>query len=67
YYTEQQAENAFLGRSALYITRESAGDLPQAIKAAFDSVVLFRKLPSAGDDARPLYIYLCLVYQTLPL
>jgi Dolichyl-phosphate-mannose-protein mannosyltransferase len=67
YFTEQQAENAFLGRSALYITRESVNDLPQSIKAAFDSVILFRELPGAGDDARPLYIYLCLIYQTLPL
>ena len=67
YYTEQQAENPFLGRSALYITRERAGDLPQSIRAAFDSVVLFRELPGAGGDPRPLYIYLCLVYQTLPL
>jgi hypothetical protein len=67
YFTEQQAENAFFGRSALYITRERAGDLPQSIKAAFDSVILFRELPGAGDDARPLYIYLCLIYQTLPL
>ena len=67
YYTEQQAENPFLGRSALYMTRERAGDLPQSIRAAFDSVVLFRELPGAGGDPRPLYIYLCLVYQTLPL
>jgi len=67
YFTEQQAENPFLGRSALYVTHERAGDLPQPIKAAFDSVILFRELPSAGDDPRPLYIYLCLIYQTLPL
>jgi hypothetical protein len=67
YFTEQQAENAFLGRSALYITHETRGDLPQSIEAAFDSVSLFRELPGAGDDSRPLYIYLCLIYQTLPL
>ena len=67
YFTEQQAENAFLGRSALYITHERSGDLPQSIKAAFDSVILFRELSGAGDDARPLYFYLCQIYQTLPL
>jgi hypothetical protein len=67
YFTEQQAENPFLGRSALYITRERAGDLPQSIRGAFDSVILFRELPGAGEDPQPLYIYLCLVYQTLPL
>ena len=67
YFTEQQAENAFLGRSALYMTHERAGDLPQSIGAAFDSVILYRELPGAGDDSRPLYIYLCQIYQTLPL
>jgi hypothetical protein len=67
YYKEQQAENLFLGRSALYITHEHTADLPQSIRAAFDSVALFRELPGAGGDPRPLYIYLCLVYQTLPL
>ena len=67
YFTEQQAENAFLGRSALYITHEAPGDLPQSIEGAFDSVSLFRELPGAGDDARPLYIYLCLNYRTQPL
>ena len=67
YFTEQQAENPFLGRSALYITHERDADLPQSIRGAFDSVVFFRELPGAGVDTRPLYIYLCLVYQTLPL
>ncbi len=67
YFTEQQAENPFLGRSALYMTHERDDELPQSIRGAFDSVVLFRELPGAGVDTRPLYIYLCLVYQTLPL
>jgi hypothetical protein len=67
YFTEQEAENAFLGRSALYISREHEGDLPQAIGAAFESVSLSHELPRAGNDPRPLYIYLCLNYQTLPL
>jgi hypothetical protein len=67
YFTEQEAENAFLGRSALYISREHEDELPQAIGAAFESVSLFRELPGAGNDPRPLYIYLCLNYQTLPL
>ena len=67
YFTEQHAENLFLGRSALYITHERDGELPQSIRGAFDSVVLFRELPGIEADSRPLYIYLCLVYQTLPL
>jgi hypothetical protein len=67
YFTEQQAENPFLGRSALYITHERDPELPQSIRGAFDSVVLFRELPGTTADTRPLYIYLCLIYQTLPL
>ena len=67
YFTEQHAENPFLGRSALYLTHEQDAELPQSIRGAFDSVVLFRELPGTEADARPLYIYLCLVYQTLPL
>ena len=67
YFTEQRAENPFLGRSALYITHERDAELPQSIRGAFDSVVLFREIPGTEADSRPLYIYLCLVYQTLPL
>ena len=67
YFTEQHAENPFLGRSALYLTHERDAELPQSIRGAFDSVVLFRELPGTEADTRPLYIYLCLVYQTLPL
>jgi hypothetical protein len=67
YFTEQRAENPFLGRSALYMTHERDAELPQSIRSAFDSVVLFRELPGIEADTRPLYIYLCLVYQTLPL
>jgi 4-amino-4-deoxy-L-arabinose transferase-like glycosyltransferase len=67
YFTEQQAENPFLGRSALYITHERDAELPQTIRGAFDSVILFREVPGIEADTRPLYIYLCLVYQTLPL
>jgi hypothetical protein len=67
YFTEQQAENPFLGRSALYITHERDVELPQSIRGAFDSVALFREIPGTEADSRPLYIYLCLVYQTLPL
>ena len=49
------------------ITHERDAELPQSIRGAFDSVVLFRELPGTEADTRPLYIYLCLVYQTLPL
>lgn len=67
YFTEQQAENPFVGRSALYITHEPAAELPQSIQAAFNAVTPLGELPAAGDSARPLYIHLCVTYQTLPL
>jgi len=65
YFTEQKGENPFLGRSALYITREPPDDMPQTIRAAFGSVSPLGKITRAGKDA--LYIYLCLNYETLPL
>lgn len=64
---EQPGENPFIGRSALYITRESANDVPQSITAAFETVTLLKELPPAGNNAEPLYIYLCHNYQTMPL
>ena len=67
YFTEEEGENPFLGRSALYISHEAADDLPQTIKAAFVAVNLLEKLPPVGGDAEPLYIYQCLDYQTQPL
>jgi len=67
FFTEQKGENPFMGRSALYISRESACDLPQTIKAAFESVTFLKQLPPAGGGSEPLYIYLCVNYQTLPL
>ncbi len=67
FFTEQKGENPFMGRSALYISRESANDVPQTIKAAFESVTFLQRLPPVGGDSEPLYIYLCVNYQTLPL
>lgn len=67
FFTEQKGENPFMGRNALYLSRESANDVPQAIKAAFESVTFLKSLPGAGGDPEPLYIYLCVNYQTLPL
>jgi hypothetical protein len=67
FFTEQKGENPFVGRSALYITREPAEDVPQSIKGAFESVTLLKKLPPAGGGSEPLYLYFCLNYQTLPL
>jgi hypothetical protein len=67
YYTEQKGENPFIGRSALYITEEKADEVPQTIKAAFESVTLLEEYPLRGAHRNPLYIYLCKNYQTLPL
>ncbi len=67
YFTEQKGENPFVGRSALYVSRESANDVPQAVKAAFESVTFLKRLPSAGNESGPLYLYFCQNYQTLPL
>ncbi len=67
YYTEQKGENPFVGRSALYITEEKADEVPQTIKAAFESVTLLEEYPLRGAHRNPLYIYLCKNYQTLPL
>lgn len=67
FFTEQKGENPFMGRSAIYISRESANDVPQAVKAAFESVTFLKRLPPAGHENGPLYLYFCQNYQTLPL
>ncbi len=65
YFTEQKGENPFAGRSALYLTREATDNLPQTIRAAFEAVTLLKTINPEGKE--PLYIHLCLNYQTLPL
>jgi hypothetical protein len=65
FFTEQKGENPFIGRDALYVTRETLDDLPQAIRGAFESVTLAGEIADVGE--KPLYIYRCLNYQTLPL
>lgn len=67
YFTEQKGENAYIGRDALYITREQADEVPQTIKAAFESVTYLGQFPPPGNENERLYIYLCVNYQTLPL
>lgn len=67
YYTEQKGENPFVGRSAIYFTHESENDLPQAIKAAFESVTPLHRVDHVGSNGKPLFLYLCRNYQTMPL
>jgi len=61
YFTEQKGINPYMGRSALYL----GSDLPQTIKAAFESVTELRGIALPGRE--PLTIYVCLDYQTMPL
>ena len=64
-FTEQEGANPFLGRSALYITTQEPGGLPQAITAAFAGVQLLGEI--TAPDGRILRAYLCSDYQTMPL
>lgn len=64
-FTEQEGRNLFLGRSALYISREAPDDLPQAIRSAFGSVTPLFEFPH--PDGTALRVYLCEDYQTMPL
>ena len=64
-FTEQEGANPFVGRSALYITTQAPGDLPQAITAAFAGVQLLGGI--TAPDGRILRAYLCSDYQTMPL
>jgi len=64
-FTEQDGANPFLGRSALYITRQQPDDLPQAITAAFGAWRLVAEISAL--NGKVLRIYLCSDYQTMPL
>ncbi|MEY3480120.1 MAG: hypothetical protein RIQ71_895 [Verrucomicrobiota bacterium] len=64
-FTEQDGANQFIGRTALYITTQTADDLPQAITAAFTAVQLLQEI--TAKDGRILRVYLCSDYQTMPL
>lgn len=66
FFTEQQGRNPYMGRPAIYAGPEDPDSLPQAIDAAFTEVTLLGQL-HADDAADPLYFYLCMDYQTLPL
>lgn len=64
-FEEMRAVNPFLGRSALYLTREATDDLPQTIQSAFESVQPVAEI-RAGDNLT-LHLYFCRNYLTLPL
>jgi len=64
-FTEQEGHNPFIGRSALYITRQGTQDLPQAITAAFGAWRLAAEIST--PDGQTLRVYFCSDYQTMPL
>jgi len=61
FFQEQKGVNPFLGRNAIYVGEE----LPQTVKAAFQEVRPYRKIPLLNGET--LTIFFCLGYQTLPL
>ncbi|MEX1044563.1 MAG: glycosyltransferase family 39 protein [Chthoniobacterales bacterium] len=64
-FTEQDGANPFVWRSALYITPQTADQLPQAITAAFASHRLLAEITTPSGQV--LRVYLCSEYETLPL
>lgn len=64
FFAELRAVNPYKGYSAIYVGREPPDKLPQAIHGAFADVEAVSEVRSA---AGPIYLYLCLDYQTLPL
>ncbi len=64
-FTEQDGANAFLWRSALYITPQKPDQLPQAVTAAFAAHRLLAEISTPSGEI--LRVYLCSEYETLPL
>jgi hypothetical protein len=64
-FTEQDGANPFVGRSALYVTSQTADQLPQAITAAFAAHRLLAEITTPSGEV--LRVYLCQNYETLPL
>lgn len=64
-FTEQDGANPFLWRSALYITPQTADELPQSITAAFAAHRLLAEITTPSGQV--LRVYLCSEYETLPL
>lgn len=69
FFAELSAENPYVGRSALYLTDEEFGELPQAVTGAFSVVSPAAVLTLDEDSGSPkvLRLYFCADYQTLPL
>lgn len=67
-YTEEKSVSPFLGRNALYITGESANELPQTITGAFNGVGLLKEVPLLKNGKLvTVRIYQCEGYRGLAL
>lgn len=68
FYTEEKSVSPFLGHNALYITTESAEELPQVITGAFGAVALLKET-ELNWNGRPtvIRIYQCENYRMLSL
>jgi len=67
-YTEEKSASPFLGRNALYLTRETRKELPQTITGAFGAVGLLEELPLDWNGHQvTLRVYQCEDYRGLPL
>ena len=67
-YSEEKFVSPFLGRNALYITTESAQELPQTITSAFGAVGLLKEEPIISNGQQTIVrIYQCEGYRSLAL
>ena len=67
-YTEEKSVSPFLGRNALFISKESKEELPQTITGAFNAVALLKEVPITINGKQVMIrIYQCEGYRTLSL
>ncbi len=68
-YTEEQGENLFIGRNALYLQEGKKKGLPRSIRAGFGRVAQIATIEvrTGGQFLRQLQVYACYDYRTLPL
>ncbi len=69
YYTEEMGANAFLGRTALYITDRTEERPPSAIKRGFERVEMVAAFEESrrGLPLRPVRIFACYGYKQVDL
>ena len=69
YYTEEMGDNAFLGRTALYITDRAEERPPSAIKRGFERVEMIAAFEQTrrGMPLRVLRVFACYHYKQVDL